>query len=172
MISLSDPNIGKGALMSECDTYRYMLQRYIIDQLDCRWVYWVLNNPSTADHETDDATVRRTWAFTQSWGYNGMLIGNTNPYRCTNPTAQRVPPAEVLAFNEGCLTHAMAQCKLTVCGWGDGALPELTRRTALTLHGVGPIHALRVTKAGNPTHPLYQPRTIQPKLWRPTKWLQ
>lgn len=171
MISLSD--VLKGAVLSDCQAYRYMLQRYVKPPYaSLRWVAWVLNNPSTADHEHDDPTVRRAWAFTQAWGYNGMMFVNTNPHRCTNPKAQRMPGPRELAFNDAYLMEAMTHCKLTVCGWGDGALPELVRRTALTLHACGPLHALRVTKSGNPTHPLYLPGNLQPQPWKPNKWLQ
>lgn len=171
MILLSDPIVAKGALLSECQTYRYSLQRFI-NSVPLRWVAWVLNNPSTADSDIDDATVRRVWAFTQSWGYNGMLVANTNPYRATNPRLQRIPPAPVLAYNDGCMLETMSWCNLVVCGWGDGAVPELAKRTALMLHAQGPLHVLRLTKAGNPSHPLYLPGKLQPQPWRPTKWLQ
>lgn len=168
MISLSDTI--KGAILSDCQRYRYMLQRYIKPPLaPYRWVAWVLCNPSTADHKHDDATVRRAWAFTQSWGYNGMMFVNTNPHRSTNPDAQRIPNASVLAYNDSYLMDTMTSCALTVCGWGDGALPELVKRTALVLHACGPLHSLRVTKAGNPAHPLYLPSNLQPQKWTPTK---
>src|ERR1700760_1997419 len=164
MISLSET--GKGAVLSDCQTYRYTLQRYVKPPVaSFRWVAWVLNNPSTADHDTDDATVRRAWAFTESGGYNGMFFVNTNPYRSTDPRGQRLPPAQVLAYNDAYLIECMAQCQLTVCGWGDGAMPELVKRAALVLHACGPLHALRVTKSDNPTHPLYLPGNLQPQPW-------
>lgn len=173
MISLSDPQVAKGAVLSTCQTYRYTLQRFVKPPVaSYRWVAWVLNNPSTADHDVDDATVRRAWAFTQAWGYNGMYFVNTNPYRSTNPHAQKMPPSDVLAFNDSFLIDCMSQCQLTVCAWGGNAMPELVRRAVLILHGCGPLHALRVTKAGNPTHPLYLPGNLQPQQWTPNKWLQ
>lgn len=171
MTSLS--NVGKGAILSNCQAFRYTLQRYVKPPIaSFRWVAWVLNNPSTADHETDDPTVRRAWAFTESWGYNGMMFVNTNPHRSTNPSAQRMPNAQVLAYNDAYLMEAMSQCQLTVCGWGGNAIPELVARTVRILHTCGPLHALRITKQGNPTHPLYLPGNLQPKPWIPTKWLQ
>lgn len=173
MISLTDSGVGKGAILSDCQTYRHALQRYVKSPTgSIRWVAWILNNPSTADSEIDDATTRRTWAFTQSWGYNGMMILNTNPYRSTNPGAQKIPPLLVLAYNDGCLIESMSLCELTVCGWGDSALPELARHTALLLQSYGPLHALRVSKAKNPAHPLYLPGNLTPQPWAPTKWLQ
>jgi len=173
MISLSDPSVGKGAILSDDHVYRYTLQRYVRPPVaSFRWVGWVLCNPSTADHDVDDATVRRAWAFTQSWGYNGMYFVNTNPYRATDPTRQRMPSAQILAYNDAYLMECMTQCQLTVCGWGDGALPELVRRAALMLHACGPLHALRVTDKGNPGHPLYLPKFHKPQPWTPTKWLQ
>ena len=171
MISLSDT--GKGAVLSDCQTYRYTLQRYVKPPVaSFRWVGWVLNNPSTADHDVDDATVRRAWAFTQSWGYNGMLFVNTNPYRCTNPSAQKMPPAHILAYNDGYIIECMSQCQLVVAAWGGNAMPELVQRAVRVLHACGPLHALTVLSSGNPGHPLYLPSKLQPQPWKPTKWLQ
>lgn len=173
MISLSDPQVAKGAVLSKCQVYRYTLQRYLKAPVaSYRWVAWVLNNPSTADHTVDDATVRRAWAFTQKWGYNSMCFVNTNPYRCTNPLKQQVPPESVLAKNDEFLISAMTQCQLTICAWGGNAKPELVRRAALILHRCGPLHALTVLGSGNPGHPLYLPSNLTPQPWTPKQWLQ
>lgn len=171
MTHLSDT--GKGVVLSDCQTYRLILQRYVKPPVaSFRWVAWVLNNPSTADDEADDVTVRRAWDFTESWGYNGMMLVNTNPHRSTNPHAQKMPPEQVLACNDSWLIEAMTQCQLTVCGWGGNAMPELVRRTVKVLHACGPVHTLTVLRCGNPGHPLYLPSKLQPKPWTPIKWLQ
>lgn len=171
MISLSSTL--KAATLSDCLTYRFRLLRQAKPPLaSYRWVGWILNNPSTADHETDDATIRRVWAFSQAWGYNSVYVVNTNPYRSTNPRTQKMPIDIALAENDSFLLNCMAQCSLVVCGWGDGAMPELVKRAVPILHGSGPLHALRVTGSGNPSHPLYLPGNLQPQTWTPTKWLQ
>lgn len=171
MISLSD--VLKAATLSDCEQYRYRLFRQVKPPTaSWRWVGWVLNNPSTADAEVDDATVRRVWAFSQAWGYNSLYVVNTNPHRSTNPKAQRVPDETTLAENDSFLLDCMAQCSLVVCGWGDKALPELVKRAVPILHACGPLHALHVTANGNPMHPLYLPGDLKPQPWTPTKWLQ
>lgn len=132
---------------------------------------WVLNNPSTADGEENDPTVAKAWKFSTSWGYDCMIFLNTNPHRSTDPKAAKMPPPEVLQGNDLWLSRAMHACQLVICGWGDKANWELTQRAVNVMHTLGPLHALRITKQGNPQHPLYLPGDLKPIPWSPDKWL-
>lgn len=135
------------------------------------FVMWVLNNPSTADGTSDDPTIRQLWRFTRHWGFGGMQVLNVNPFRCTDPRQQQVPPDTVLSANDQWLVSGQQRSVITVCAWGDKAIPELAKRAALLLHSVGPLYALRVTKAGNPQHPLYLSHETQLIEWKPTQWI-
>lgn len=136
------------------------------------FVSWGLNNPSTADGLLDDPTVRRCWAFTRAWGYGAMMFVNTNPFRATNPAMCQTPDSYVMMMNDGWLRHAMEISAITVCGWGDKANPELAQHAFEVMHVLGPLHALRITKAGNPQHPLYLASTCTPILWRGERYQQ
>lgn len=53
--------------------YRYRLDR--------RWdagapIAWIMLNPSRADAEVDDPTIRRVISFSRSWGYGGCVVVN------------------------------------------------------------------------------------------------
>ena len=80
----------KSAVLSPCWTYRYELTR--------RWssrplVGWVMLNPSTADAEADDPTVRRCVRFANAWGYGGLVIRNLFALRATDPSELGQLPA-------------------------------------------------------------------------------
>jgi len=135
------------------------------------FILWVLNNPSTADGTTDDPTIRRLWAFTRACGYNAMHVANTNCYRSTEPKDQLRPPEDILAANDEWLANLHKHSAMTICAWGDRALPDLVERAVKILHAIGPLYALRVTRAGNPQHPLYLSGSTVPQLWAPTKWI-
>ncbi len=59
-----------GAIFSECKKYRYLLWR--IWDRSKPLVMFIGLNPSIADGETDDPTIRRCKAFVRSWGYGGF----------------------------------------------------------------------------------------------------
>lgn len=171
------------ASLSSCGTFRVALTREFdpLCELKCckgftatqqGFVGWGLNNPSIADSDIDDPTVLRGWDFTKRWGYGAMMFVNTNPWRATNPAMARTPDEGVMYSNDQWLRHAMQVSGLFICGWGDKADPELARRAFGVLHTEGPVHALRITKSGNPQHPLYLPAITVPQIWKGERYQQ
>lgn len=73
----------RGAILSADGMYRYKLWR--------KWDFalkvlpWVMLNPSTADADKDDATIRRCVGFSLQWGFGGIEVFNLFAYRATNP---------------------------------------------------------------------------------------
>jgi len=166
--------VERSAVLSECGTYRFQLIRELERSVPVHpatksgTIAWVLCNPSTADAEVDDATVRKCWNYTLGWQYRSMMFVNVNPYRATNPKAQVVPAEPILVANDSWLRYAVTQCPYVIAAWGDSAIPTLVRRAVSVIHPLGPLHALHVTKSGQPGHPLYLPGDAQPQLWKPT----
>ena len=76
-------NQNRRAIVSACGKYRYRLSRMWDSKKPC--VLFIMLNPSTADHEKDDNTIRRCISFAKSWGYGGLYVGNLFPYRATKP---------------------------------------------------------------------------------------
>lgn len=148
------------ALLSPDGVYRYALVR---QWSDAPPVVWVLLNPSTADAETDDPTIRRVTGFSRSWGAGGALVVNLFALRSTDPAALLTHPDPVGPDNDTAILTALRHAKLVVCGWGgEAAKPRLEPRAKhvwhlLTNMYVGParISHLGMTKSGHPRHPLY-----------------
>ena len=60
------------AVISDCQRYRYWLER---DRGE-RPLVFVMLNPSTADAEVDDPTIRRCRRFASDNGYTGIIVVN------------------------------------------------------------------------------------------------
>lgn len=168
----------RNASMSSCGRFRTSLTRALdfSCKLNCckyqkglgepGYVLWICNNPSTADASKDDASIRRMWAFTRSWNYGLMMVGNTNCFRSTDPKLAKPTHETVSQINDSWLVSMHRKSAVTVCAWGDDAHLGLVIRTVNLLRPIGALHMLRLTKAGNPWHPLYLPGTLTPQLWR------
>jgi hypothetical protein len=151
-LELFDSRVRKSAVLSLCQTYRYELRR---SWADGPTVGFIMLNPSTADANEDDPTIRRCISFAKSWGYAGLVVRNLYALRATDPTELKGHPDPVGPDNRMYLTEAAADA-LTVCAWGANADPVDAQALVsdLIVWGVKP-HHLGLTKAGFPKHPLY-----------------
>lgn len=71
------------AYLSADRRYRYWLTRIWDDALPMMCVIGV--NPSTADENVDDPTIRKCIGFAKRLGCGGLLMLNVGAYRATNP---------------------------------------------------------------------------------------
>ena len=76
--------MNKGALISEDDKYRYKLWRIWDNKKPI--VLYIMLNPSIADDNIDDPTIKTLIRISQNNGFGGFYVGNLSPYRATNPT--------------------------------------------------------------------------------------
>jgi hypothetical protein len=150
--------VKKGAVISECGRYRFQLWR-IWDETK-PLVLWIMHNPSTADENYDDPTIRRVISFSKSWGYGGVYVGNLFPYRSTNPDQllkkdfSEICPAENISH-----TYRMKSlCQEYILAYGNPIIKDFSPNFF-----DDDWKALKVTKDGNPCHPLYLKSTLIPK---------
>jgi hypothetical protein len=149
------------AILSDCGTYRYELRR---QWSEAPAIGWIMLNPSTADADVDDPTIRRCISFAQRWGYGGIVVRNLFALRATDPRELAKHPAPIGPANTHHLYHAVSDA-LTVCAWGNGGRP-LAGTAAQYLAEAGvTLHHLGLTKVGQPKHPLYLKASTQPILW-------
>jgi hypothetical protein len=142
--------------------YRFRLSR-VWDPGGTR-VCFVMLNPSTADAEALDPTVRRCAGFARSWGAGAIEVTNVFAWRSRDPAALRLTDDPVGAANDEAILAAALQADQVICAWGAQATHLDRHATTLALlrsAHIVPL-ALRLTKAGLPGHPLYLPATATP----------
>lgn len=155
-----------GAVFSDCRRYRYALSR-TWDQAGKLVVFCGLN-PSTADETQDDPTVRRELAFARAWGFGRYVKVNAYAFRSTDPKGLWAPGVEPCGpDNLAAITDTARNADMFVAAWGNNIRPAQawTLRLALSIAHVD-VYALRLTKSGEPSHPLYLPASLQPFMWK------
>ncbi|MDQ3934691.1 MAG: DUF1643 domain-containing protein [Actinomycetota bacterium] len=160
--------IHRAADLSDCGTYRYALWR-TWDPLK-EAVLFVGLNPSTADAERDDPTIRKCVKFARSWGYGEIVMCNLFAFRATDPRELAKASARhgvdvVGPENEDYLGDQAEQAALVVAAWGNN--PAALNRAPLVLPLLGPdVRCLGTTQDGHPRHPLYVRGETRPQPYR------
>ena len=164
---MTNPFIGKaaprgGAIISECGTYRYLLQRFWDVRLQA--VNFIMLNPSTADASKDDATIRRCLGFARDLGFGALEVTNLFALRSTDPKALRTHIAPIGPENDEQIVVSAAMCQMVVCAWGNHGNYLNRGNQVLDLLRNARIkpYALRISKSGSPGHPLYLPADLKP----------
>ena len=135
-------------------------------------VHWIMLNPSTANGDTDDATMRRVTAFSKDWGYSLLTVGNLWSYRATKPAAlfkwldtggEWV--SRTTAESDDWVAQMAVRADLVVVAWGTRGSKDRRGLAMLRfLDGLGVTpHALALTRNGQPVHPLRQPASLRPR---------
>lgn len=158
---MTTPNLRKGAVLSDCGQYRYRLWR-IWDERRANLPIIMLN-PSTADADVDDPTIRRCMHFARREGYGGIVVGNLFALRSPNPRQLKSEFNPVGLENDDHIEHIFENAVFNgtpvLAAWGshgelfgrcyDMADMAATEGAALVCLGT--------TKYGHPRHPLYVP---------------
>ncbi len=155
----------KKATISECGQYRYQLSRSW--DVEKPRVLFVMLNPSTADAEIDDATIRSCIRLCKSWDYGGLEVVNLFAFRATKPKDMDAAPDPIGPQNDEYIQDAIARTDFTVCAWGahKAAIPRAKHVVGLIRQRRDFAHCLGVTKAGAPKHPLYIKTGTTPQVY-------
>jgi hypothetical protein len=165
------PPIVRTAILSDeqpVPLYRYTLTRAWGPMAEP--VVFVMLNPSTADAEVDDPTIRRCMGFARDWGYHVLTVVNLYAWRATKPSALWAARAEghniIGPLNDTVLDLALGTAALTVAAWGANAEPHRGYELATRAKRNGvPLFSLGTTASGAPRHPLYVRGDTQPERW-------
>lgn len=156
----------KRAFISACGKYRYGLARQWDESKPS--VAFMLLNPSTANAEVDDPTVRRCIDYANSWDYGGIYIVNVCPYRSTDPKA--LPKVDIPdeIYDKNAL-HIAAVYKVVdkfIAGWGNSLPLSFIQKSGYiikTLLERKKLFMLAENKDGSPRHPLYLKKDLMPQ---------
>ena len=153
-------HIIRHAIFSDCRKYRYCLTRAwstILPPYKPGYVNFIMLNPSTADDQKDDPTIRRCMGFTRRWGFAGLHVTNLFGLRATDPKELRRTEDPHGPRNQVILATLAQTSSLVVCAWGNGGeLGDEGRTTAEYLREAGVrLNCLGRTATGQPRHPLY-----------------
>lgn len=150
------------AVFSEDNAYRYRLDRYWQEEATSPAIF-VMLNPSTADANKDDPTIRRCLGFARAWGCSGLTVYNIFALRSTDPKLLRKATDPVGPDNEQTIKDGCAG-RIVICAWGThGEFNGQGDRVLGWLREVGAKpYALRLTAKGQPCHPLYLPADLSP----------
>ncbi len=148
----------KSAQFSGCRKYRYTLTRVWDDRYKRRAVFIGLN-PSTADAEIDDPTIRRCIQFAKKWGYPGIIMINLFAYRSTDPKKLLSVEDPVGPDNDYWIMSAVTDTDCVVAAWGTrGSIMMRSNKVQLLLATENiELKCLGTTRDGFPLHPLYLP---------------
>lgn len=148
------------AIISPCGLYRYRLDREF-DKTRERVVF-VMCNPSTADAEDDDPTVRKCIGFARLSSYGIVTVVNPYAFRATDAKQLRTAADPIGPENDRYIEQAASGAAAIVCAWGGSirnAPGWRARVHAVTelLAKHGPLLSIRTAKSGLPVHPLMEP---------------
>jgi hypothetical protein len=151
------------AVISPCGVYRYELRRELGGD---RPLVAIGLNPSVADAEIDDPTIRKDIGFAKIWQCGRVVKGNANAYRATDPKdmkrARKSGIDIVGPENDRYLDSMIALVKtcngILLVAWGNHICPGRQAEISYMIdgHNVVP-YCLGTNDNGTPKHELYIP---------------
>ncbi|HBC85953.1 MAG TPA: hypothetical protein DCZ94_03260 [Lentisphaeria bacterium] len=145
--------------------YRYVLKHRWDDLMPEKACMWIGLNPSTADEQQLDPTLRRIRGFCITHEFNCFYMLNIFAFRATDPKIMKKESDPTGPENDRWLKEISDKCTLVVACWGthgkhigrSDAVIKLFSSHDKTLHCLGK------TKEGYPVHPLYIPADAELK---------
>lgn len=155
------------AEFSPCRLYRYRLWRIWGEPAQPKRLCMVMLNPSTADEFKNDPTVERCCRRARMWGFDRIDVVNIFALRSTDPKGLYQCEDPVGEGNDAAIVEAAKSADLTVAAWGNhGQLGGRGQKVLELLRNVGvEPRAFKLSKVGEPVHPLYQPYSAKPQPW-------
>jgi hypothetical protein len=155
-----------GAAFSEGRQYRFALWR-IWDKTK-PLVMFIGLNPSTADENENDNTIKRVKSISENLGFGGFYMMNCFPLISTNPGVlhdfYETPfhDSEDIE-NMRWLLDISKKCGEIIFAWGNF---KVAKQRAESIAGYFQnAKALFINKNGSPKHPLYCKKDIKPVLY-------
>jgi hypothetical protein len=160
----------RGCVLSDCGTHRYRLHR--------EWdksrptLAFLMLNPSTADHLTDDPTVTRCLLRAAAGKFGRLEIANLFPLRATYPDEllthpDPLGPTRGSVTADGAILDVISNAHFVICAWGAHRAAEERADDVMRLIKMtgmrNKLYHLGLNKDGSPKHPLYIAGSTRPK---------
>ena len=149
----------KSATLSDCRTYRYSLSRTWDNSK--AYVLFIGLNPSTADENKDDPTIRRCIDYAKSWGFGGLKMVNLFAYRATLPSDLKKADFPIGVDNDKHIKELSSSASITIVAWSNDG--SYLNRDKEVLELIKNPMCLNINKPRQPSHPLYQKKDLKPK---------
>ena len=160
-------NLGNGAEFSKCEKYRYALWRLNVEDTGKNRCVFIMLNPSTADHKTDDPSVAKCRKYAELWGYKNVYVVNLFAWRATDPEAMKKVLEPIGKENDRLILETCRDAGRVVAAWSNHATHfNRSDQVRRLLRDAGiKVHALKVNVTGEPAHPLYLSLSLKPKVF-------
>lgn len=162
----------RSAALSEDGRYRYGLVRRWSEEK--AFATFIMLNPSIADAEVDDPTIRRCMGFAQRWGMGALHVLNLYALRSPYPTDLWKADDPVGPDNDAyLLRHAQSAQMMgwpMVAAWGNNAKPDRVERVVNMPWVNSTLTCLGTTMSGAPKHPLARGKHRVPDDFEPVPW--
>ncbi len=146
------------AFFSECRTYRYALKR--VWNKSGPNVLFVGLNPSRANENSDDPTIRRCIKFAKYWNFGGLSIVNLFAFCSHDPKDLLTAEDPIGAKNDLILKKLLSKHDTIVLVWGNNG--SFLKRNEKVLKLIKNPLCLKINKNGAPAHPLYLKGNLKP----------
>lgn len=159
-----EKNIITGADFSDCGLYRYSLWRIWDESKPL--VMFIGLNPSTANAETDDPTIRRVKSIASNLGYGGVYMCNCFSFISTNPDMLQSETLEAMMKNADVLKRVYERVSDVIFAWGNFDIVRKMGVDKKLSEAFPNAKALFINKNGSPKHPLYCKSDIKPVIFK------
>lgn len=167
---------GRAAVFSACGQFRYRLdiplntqQSLFASELKGGRCTFLMLNPSTADQNVNDPTVRRVVQYAKDWGFSDVTVLNLFAYRSTDPDklldmglANSIGPK-----NDRYIEDVVAKSSRIVVAWGRTFQQEevfrARVRAVVRMLAHKTVLTLGLNDDGSPKHPLYVEKSVVPR---------
>lgn len=148
------------AIISEDGRYRYCLTRVWDPKKPI--LYFVMLNPSTADADEDDHTIRKCVGFANYNGFGGIFVVNLFALRATDPQEMFLWCEKAIGFENDEHILKIPRGATVCCAWGTTAhmyswSQERIRGVKAILRSLGVrarcVNKSRIDQVEKPWHP-------------------
>ena len=102
--------------------------------------------------------------YSYDWGYGGYIMGNIFGYRSTDPRNLKIAKDPIGDKNNYWLKKMHKEASITIGAWGNHG--EILNRGNEVAQMIDEIYCLKITKLNHPSHPLYLPSKLKPKIFK------